>query len=77
MTLTSTNINFSAPDDESSVLSKRRVCRLSDDGKSSNTRQWYLACDTTVYELYCRITYIYQYKQINVYNYKMTSYLHS
>jgi hypothetical protein len=38
----------SAPEDESSLLSKRRVCVLSDDGKSSNTHQCCLACYTTV-----------------------------
>jgi hypothetical protein len=30
-------IDFSAREDESSLLSKRRVCVINDDGKSANT----------------------------------------
>jgi hypothetical protein len=34
------------------------VCVISDDGNSPHTYQWYLACDTIVYELWCAIKHL-------------------
>jgi hypothetical protein len=38
----------SSPEDESSLLLKRRVCVLSEDEKSPNTHEWYFACYTVI-----------------------------
>jgi hypothetical protein len=47
-------LRSSAPAVERSLLSKRRICVISDDGKRPNTHQWYLSYDTASKRSCCR-----------------------
>jgi hypothetical protein len=44
---------------ERGLLLKHRVCVTSDDGKSPNTHQWYLAYYTIVWELQCAVLLVF------------------